>query len=99
MLESGSREGEELRRVWTHLRGEEQQAATWLNREVGENLGREVEGVGGSSTDGSTRGKVTEERDASRGELLSKGLGVHPRQDRTNRPVWSWLQRDKLSTS
>ena len=24
---------------------------------------------------------------------------MHPKQDRTNRPVWSWLQRDKLSAA
>ena len=99
MLNSGCREGEELRRVWSHMREEEQQAAAWLAREPRENLGVEVEGVGGQSTDGSTRGKVTQERDATRGELISKGLEVHPCQDRTNRPAWSWLQRDKLSTA
>ena len=34
MLESGSREGEELRRVWSKLRQEELQAAAWLEEEV-----------------------------------------------------------------
>ena len=58
-----------------------------------------MEGAGGDSCNGSTRGKVTEERDTTRGELIKKGLAVHPRQDRTNRPVWSWLQRDKLSAA
>ena len=62
-------------------------------------LGQDVEGVGGKSVNGSTRGKVVEERDKTRGLLISKALKVHPRQDRNNRPVWSWLQRDKLSTA
>ena len=99
MLDSGCREGEELKNVWSHLKEQEQQAATWLNRDVRENLGKEVEGVGGASCDGSTRGKVGEERAATMGELISKALEMHPQQDRTNRPVWSWLQRDKLSTA
>ena len=31
--------------------------------------------------------------------LISKSLEVHPNQHRTNRPIWAWLQRDKLSSS
>ena len=30
---------------------------------------------------------------------MLKGLEVHQRQDRKNRPVWSWLQKDKLSSA
>ena len=63
MLNSGCREGEELRKVWNLLKLEEEQAAAWLGEEVQENLGAQVERVGGNSTDGSTRGKVSEERD------------------------------------
>ena len=48
---------------------------------------------------GSTRGKVSEERDKTWANLIKKGLQNHPKQDRTNRPVWSWLQRDKLSSA
>ena len=88
MLGSGCREGEELRRVWNHLKEEEQQAATWLNREVRENLGKEVEGVGGTSCNGSTRGKVVEERAATRGELISQGLKEHPQWDKLST---AWL--------
>ena len=46
MLESGSREGEELRRVWDKLRQEEVQAAAWLDEEVHSSFQVEVEGVG-----------------------------------------------------
>ena len=42
---------------------EEEQAATWLGIEMQENLSVRVESVGGSSCDGSTRGKISEERD------------------------------------
>jgi hypothetical protein len=89
MLASGCREGEELRRVWNLMKTEEQQAATWLDVEVQENLSAQVESVGGTSCDGSTRGKVSEERDKTWANLIRKGLQDHPQQDRPNRPVWS----------
>jgi hypothetical protein len=62
LLQGGCREGEELRGVWRALQEEEQESATWLGEEVQENLRQNVEGVGGCSGDGSTRGKVTQER-------------------------------------
>ena len=99
MLGSGSREGVELRRLWSNLQEEERQAAAWLELDMQENLGQHVADVGGSSRDGSTRGKVAEERDITWAKLVKKGLELHPTQDRTNRPVWSWLQRDKLSAA
>ena len=55
--------------------------------------------VGLNSCDGSTRGKISEERDKTWANLIKKGLEIHPKQDRSNRPVWSWLQRDKLSSA
>ena len=67
LLGSGCREGDELKRLWKAMQEEQMQAATWLSIEVKENLGEEVEGAGGDSCNGSTRGKVTEERDTTRG--------------------------------
>ena len=99
MVTSGCREGEELKRLWSVLQEEERQAATWLEQEMQENISQRVGEVGGSSCDGSTRGKVAEERDVTWAKLVKKGLEMHPRQDRSNRPVWSWLQRDKLSAA
>ena len=99
LLQSGCREGVELQRVWSALQEEERQAAVWLDKDKQENLSQDVAGVGGNSTDGSTRGKITEERDKTRANCINKGLECHPKQDRTNRPVWSWLQRDKLSSA
>ena len=92
-MESGSREGEELRKVWSKLRQEELQAAAWLEDEVQSSFQQEAEEVGGTSCDGSTRGRLMEERDST------KGLEVHPIQARTNRPVWAWMQRDKCSSA
>ena len=74
-------------------------AATWLDQDMQENLGQQVADVGGSSRDGSTRGKLAEERDKTWAQLVKKGLELHPTQNRSNRPVWSWLQRDKLSAA
>ncbi len=68
LLQSGCREGEELRSVWRALQEDEEQAAAWLDREMQENLARELEGVGGCSTNGSTRGKLAEERDTLPGD-------------------------------
>ena len=42
---------------------------------------------------------MAEERDKTWAKLIVKGLEEHPQQDRTNRPIWSWLQRDKLSSA
>ena len=81
------REGEELRRIWNSLQEEERQAARWLDEEMQENLSSRVEDVGGSSRDGSTRGKLAEERDVTMARLVKKELEMHPRQDRANRPV------------
>ena len=50
MLQSGSREGEELRRVWCRLKVEEEQASTWLGEEVHDNFKVDVEGIGGTSS-------------------------------------------------
>ena len=36
-----------------------------------------------------TRGKLAEERDVTMARLVKKGLEMHPRQDRANRPVWA----------
>ncbi len=49
--------------MWRAPQEEEEQAATWLDREMQEKLAKELEGVGGCSTDGSTTGKLAEERD------------------------------------
>ena len=42
-MESGSREGEELRRVWSKLRQEELQAAAWLEEEVQSSFQQEAD--------------------------------------------------------
>ena len=99
LLRSGSREGEELRRVWHRMKEEEEQASAWLGEEVHESFKVNVEGVGGTSCDGSTRGKLMEERDGTHAQVVTKALELHPIQARSNRPVWAWMQRDKCSSA
>ena len=99
MVTSGCREGQELKKVWQSLQKEERQTAAWLGRDMQENLSVQLECVGSNSCDGSTRGKISEERDISWSNLISKSLETHPNQYRTNRPIWAWLQRDKLSSA
>ena len=81
------------------MREEAVEAATWLGCEVPSCLTVEVQGVGEGSTTGTTRGKISEARHVMRGNMLVRGLEEHPRQHRDNRPVWAWLQRDKLSSA
>ena len=99
LLASGCREGEELQSAWQRLKEEEVRVAGWLGREVQECFSADAEGVGGESCDGSTRGRLTEARDQTRARLLKKGLEVIPNQGRANRPIWVWLQRDKMSSA
>ena len=63
LLQSDCSEGKELRQLWRNLQEEERQAASWLEIEMQENLGQRVGEVGGDSRDGSTRGRIAEERD------------------------------------
>ena len=97
--ESRCRKGVELRTIWSALWEEELQATGWLDKDRQENLLQDVAGVGRNSTDGSTRGKITEKRDTTRANCINKGLACHTSQDRANRPVRSWLQREKLSSA
>ena len=55
------------------------------------------EEVGCGSVTGETRGKFLEAREMTRAKLLIKALEQFRPQKA--RPVWSWRQRDKLSTA
>ena len=72
LLQSDCSEGKELRQLWRNLQEEERQAASWLEIEMQENLGQRVGEVGGDSRDGSTRGRIAEERDVTWAKLVRK---------------------------
>ena len=95
LLHSGSRTGIEFASVWDKLQTEALSCADYLGVELEGALAAGVVSVGDGVTDGSIRGKVTEERESTRAKVLSLALEQHP--DQTARPVWVFPQFDKMS--
>ena len=73
LLQSGCQEGTELKRVWNAMVKEGSEAAEWLGPEV-EVFTTNIEGVGGSSVSGETRGLLVEAMEMNRSLLLSRAL-------------------------
>ena len=94
-LENGCRTAREFRDAWSSLQVEVMQYATFLDKAVGAPMDRDVESAGEVSVDGSTRRKITQQREALRHEVLGKALKEHP--DRSARPVTVYPNFDKLS--
>ena len=69
----------------------------YLGEELSGALALPVEGAGDGSTDGSTRKAVVTQLENLRYRVLSKHLKEW--KSRTDRPVWSWPNRDKLTTA
>ena len=69
VLESGSREGEELRREWGRIRLEAIQCSRYLTEEVPEVFRAIDEGVGDGSVSGATRTRVVEARENLRAKV------------------------------
>ena len=97
VLASGCREGQELKAVWDYLQLQARVGAAWLGEETPEVLASPVEGVGGDSVCGATRGKVITALEDLHAKLLSKSLElVRPRK---TREAWAWRQLDKVSSA
>ena len=96
MLASGSRIGVEFSQSWTELQREAQAAAAWLGGEVEGPLANPVASAGDGSTSGKTRSLIVEQRERQMGRVLEESLLRH--HDLTARFVWSWPERDKLSS-
>ena len=88
MLAAGSRTATELQDIWGSLAGEAQSIWTYLGEEPSGPLSAMLEGVGGSTVDGSTRSKVVQQLEGLRHQLLTKALAAHP--DRDARPVTAY---------
>ena len=71
--------------------------ATFLGQDLEGPLAMTVEGAGDGSVNGSTRKKVTEQREKLRGSVIGEALKKHP--DQKARPVLVWPQLDKLSSA
>ena len=97
LIESGCRTGIELVRAWDILEREAKGMADFLGQEVEGVMAVTVDGVGEGRTDGSTRKKLVEQREKTRGLVLGKALEQHP--DQRARPVLVWPQLDKLSSA
>ena len=100
LLESGERDGEELRAAWAALQLEARECAEYLGEEVEGVLAVDVVGAGsGGERTGEEgiRQAITERRSKVRGSVLVRALELHP--ERTARPVISWRERDKLSSA
>ena len=97
LLEHGGRLGEELRATWDELRLEAGQAATWLEEELEDVLSVEAESIGGRSTNGGTRTKISEQREQMRGRMILKAVERY--HDQEARPCWSWPDRGKQSSA
>ena len=97
LILSGCRTGLELARAWDSLQLEARESCQYLGREVPEQLSCSKEGIGDGAMDGSTRAKVVKEREELRAAVLKQALSDY--EDPSARPVWSWKQRDKLSSA
>ena len=100
LLQPGTRLGKEFGDCWAFMQKEAQEGAAWLGEEeVKGPLGKDAVSAGeGSCAAGkdSTRARIQEQRERMMGRLLTEGLLHHP--DQESRPVWSWPERDKLSS-
>ena len=97
MLESGCQEGDELRRVWSRLVIQGREVADWLGEEVKEVFTTMVEGIGGPSVSGQTRGIIVEATEKNKSSLLTRALEL--RRPMKDRHTWSRRQRDKLTSA
>ena len=97
LIENGGRTAREMQRAWLILTREAKDMSEYLGEELSGALAIPVEGAGDGSTDGSTRQAVVSQLENLRLKVLTKSLQYQP--DRTARPVWSWPNRDKLTTS
>ena len=97
LIESGCRTGLELARAWSILQGEARECCHYFGQELSGQLSRAQEGIGDGAEDGSTRTKVTKEREEMRAAVLNRGLEDY--RDPGARPVMSRKQRDKLCSA
>ena len=99
MLEAGSRTSVEFQAGWNMLAGEARDICNYLGEEPSGCLADAVEGVGGNSTDGSTRTKVVQELEGLRHKLLVRALTAHPIRDARPVTVYQNVSDDKCAGS
>ena len=100
LLGSGCRAGVELAQSWRLLQLESRAGMDFLGEEDEELAGplaAEVESAGEGSVSGGTRGKLVQEKEILLGRVMLRALENH--RDQTDRAVFSWPQRDKMSAA
>ena len=88
--------GSKLQEAWTALQREAEDGAAWLGEEISGPLSVDAASAGEGCSTGETRGRIVEHREMMMGRLINEGL-LHY-HDQGARPVWSWPERDKLSS-
>ena len=99
MLEAGSCTSTEFPAGWDQLAGEARSICNYLGEEPSGYLADAIEGVGGNSTDGSTRTKVVQQREGLRPKLLVRAFAAHPHQDARPVTVYQNVSDDKCAGS
>ena len=97
LLESGNRTGHELAEAWSALKHEAQQCSAYLGQELKGSLAVDAKAAGQASTDGSTRRRITAEKEELRGAVMNECIA---RMSNTKqRAAAAWQNRDKLSSA
>ena len=98
LIQSGCRTGIEFATSWNKMKKEFNECLEYLNKanDIGP-LMEEATHAGDGSEDGSTRIKITQQREKLRAAVLSEALSRYP--DPKKRQIMAWTNRDKLSTS
>ena len=96
LLSSGHREGEELAAAWRRMQLEAEESARYLGEQVEGALAGDLQG-GEFAPERAVRQQIVEGREKLRARLLLQALDLHP--NREARPVWSWPERDKHSST
>ena len=78
VLESGCQEGDELRRVWSRLVIQGREAADWLGEELKEVFNTRVEGLGGPSVIGQTRGIIVKSTEKNKSSCTDQRMTDTP---------------------
>ena len=72
VLDSGCREGRELKRVWIKINVQAQGAAHWVQEEVPQVLATPLRGLGEGSVTGATRGNIMAAQEELQAKVPSK---------------------------
>ena len=97
LMDSCLRTGEELGQAWEKLQRHGARMVDYLGEEELEwTLGKPVEGIGEASTSGATRMGIVSQLAGLKLKVMVKSL--EQEEEREARPVWSWPNRDKMTT-